>query len=89
MANACDYFLQIFNQIIQKEFYKVVFRKKIYKSIEEIQDDLDISMDEYNNDRTNQGKHYQDRMPMQTFEEGRSLQQKYVYALLRSNWDPI
>jgi len=69
VANACDYFLQIFNQIIQKEFYKVVFRKKIYKSIEEIQDDLDISMDEYNNDRTNQGKHYQDRMPMQTFTE--------------------
>jgi hypothetical protein len=32
------------NQIIQNEFYKVAFKKKIYKSIEEIQVDLDTIM---------------------------------------------
>jgi hypothetical protein len=35
------------NQIIQNEFYKVAFRKKIYKPIKEIQVDLDIFMKHY------------------------------------------
>ena len=67
------------NQIIQNEFYKVAFRKKIYKSIEEIQVDLNIFMTAYNNDRTNQGKHCQGRTPMQTFQDGRPLYQQYVF----------
>ena len=67
------------NQTIQNEFYKVAFRKKLYKSIEEIQSDLDSFMRYYNNDRTNQGKHCQGRTPMQTFEDGRPLYQQYVF----------
>jgi len=67
------------NQIIQNEFYKVAFRKKLYKSIEEIQIDLDQFMDDYNNQRTNQGKYCQGRTPMKTFEDGRELYQKYVF----------
>ncbi len=67
------------NQIIQDEFYKVAFRKKLYKSIEEIQIDLDKFMDDYNNERTNQGKHCQGRTPMQTFQDGRTLYQQYVF----------
>ena len=68
------------NQIIQNEFYKVAFRKKIYTSIEEIQVDLDIFMATYNNERTNQGKHCQGRTPMQTLREGRALYQQYVFG---------
>ena len=67
------------NQTIQNEFYKVAFRKKLYKSIEENQSDLDDFMQYYNNDRTNQGKHCQGRTPMQTFEDGRPLYQQYVF----------
>ena len=67
------------NQTIQNEFYKVAFRKKLYKSIEEIQSDLDSFMQYYNNDRTNQGKHCQGRTPMQTFNDGRPLYQQYVF----------
>ena len=67
------------NQIIQNEFYKVAFRKKVYKSIDEIQVDLDIFMENYNNERTNQGKHCKGRTPMQTFEDGRPLYQQYVF----------
>jgi hypothetical protein len=55
------------NQIVQNEFYKVAFRKKIYKTIEKIQIDLDTFMDNYNTERTNQGKHCQGRTPIQTF----------------------
>ncbi|MCA9457796.1 MAG: IS481 family transposase [Nitrospira sp.] len=67
------------NQTIQNEFYKVAFRKKLYKSIEEIQKDLDDFMSYYNNERTNQGKHCQGRTPMQTFEDGKPLYQQYVF----------
>lgn len=67
------------NQVVQNEFYKVAFRKKAYKSIEEIQIDLDTFMDNYNTERTNQGKHCQGRTPMQTFQDGRTLYQQYVF----------
>jgi len=67
------------NQIVQNEFYKVAFRKKLYKSIEDIQNDLDEFMNYYNNERTNQGKYCQGRTPMQTFQDGRQLYQKYVF----------
>ena len=66
------------NQIIQDEFYKVAFRKKLYRSLEEIQADLDKYMDRYNNDRTNQGKRCQGRTPRQTFDAGYEHYKKYV-----------
>jgi len=49
---------------------------------EEVQEDLDHSMETCNNERTNQGKYCQGRTPMQTFEDGRTLFQKYVYENL-------
>ena len=70
------------NQIIQNEYYKLAFRKKIYKSIDEIEADLDIFMDDYNNERTNQGKYCQGRTPMQTFQDGKALYQQYIFEKL-------
>lgn len=67
------------NQTVQEEFYKVAFRKKLYRSIEEIQADLDEFMRWYNIERTNQGRYCQGRTPMQTFIDGLPLYQKYVY----------
>lgn len=67
------------NQTIQEEFYKVAFRKKLYRSIEEIQADLDAFMTWYNTERTNQGRYCQGRTPFQTFIEGLELYQQYVY----------
>lgn len=67
------------NQTIQDEFYSVAFRKKLYKTIEEMQSDLDEFMTCYNNQRTNQGRYCQGRTPMQTFNDGRELYQKYVH----------
>ena len=68
-----------FNQTIQEEFYKVAFRKKLYRSIDEIQADLDDFMTWYNTERTNQGCYCQGKTPMQTFVEGLELYQQYVY----------
>ena len=66
------------NQIIQEEFYRVAFRKKLYKSLEEIQADLDIYMNDYNSKRTNQGKRCQGRTPQQTFADGYGLYKQYM-----------
>lgn len=57
------------NRTIQDEFYKVAFRKKLYRSIEEVQLDLDDWLVRYNTERTNQGKHCKGRTPLQTFLE--------------------
>jgi transposase InsO family protein len=70
------------NQTIQDEFYSVAFRKKLYRSVEEVQADLDEFMTYYNTQRTNQGRYCQGRTPMQTLFDGRELYQKYVYDLV-------
>lgn len=74
-TNGC---VERLNQIIQNEFYAVAFRKKLYTSLEEIQIDLDQFMKQYNEERTNQGKHCQGRTPMETFNAGYELYKKYV-----------
>jgi len=45
-----------FHKTILQEFYQVAFRRKIYRSIEELQTGLDDWLIYYNNDRTHQGK---------------------------------
>jgi hypothetical protein len=66
------------NQTILKEFYQTAFRKKLYRNLDEIQLDLDAYMQEYNEERTNQGKRCQGRTPMQTFTAGIELYHQYV-----------
>lgn len=60
-----------FHKTILSEFYKVAFRKKIYRTLDELQVDLDGWLRLYNEDRTHQGKHCNGRTPMQTFLEGK------------------
>ena len=67
------------NQTVQEEFYKVAFRKKLYRSIEEIQADLDEFMAWYNTERTNQGKYCQGRTPMETLIAGIDFYRQFVY----------
>lgn len=56
-----------FNRTILDEFYRVAFRKKIYSSLEALQEDLDIWMQEYNQARPHQGRWCYGKTPMQTF----------------------
>jgi transposase InsO family protein len=58
-----------FHKTIKDEFYSIAFRKKIYLTVEELQQDLDAWLDRYNNRRTHQGKRCQGRTPMDTFME--------------------
>lgn len=56
-----------FHRTIQDEFYRIAFRKKVYESIEQLQADLDVWMEEYNTNRTHTGKYCYGKTPMQTF----------------------
>lgn len=67
------------NQTIEREFYSVLFRKKLYSSIEEIQKDLDEFMDYYNQSRTNQGKRCKGNTPYETYLEGKEIYKNKVF----------
>ena len=73
------------NQTIQSEFYSIAFRKKLYASLDDLQEDLDSFMKEYNFDRTNQGKRCKGRTPYETFSEGVQLYKEMVYATAIKN----
>lgn len=62
-----------FHKTILQEFYQVTFRRKIYRSIEELQSDLDEWMKYYNDDRTHQGKMCCGRTPMETLIDGKEV----------------
>jgi transposase InsO family protein len=56
-----------FHKTVLNEFYRVAFRKKVYRSIEELQADLDAWLSEYNESRPHQGRWCFGKTPMQTF----------------------
>ena len=56
-----------FHKTILNEFYQVAFRKKLYRSIEELQTDVDQWIEYYNKERPHSGKYCFGKTPMQTF----------------------
>lgn len=62
-----------FHRTIQNEFYAVAFRKKIYPNLEELQEDLDLWLKNYNEERTHSGKYCFGKTPLQTFLDARYL----------------
>ena len=70
-----------FHKTILQEFYQVAFRRKIYRSIEELQIDLDDWLHSYNHNRTHQGKMCCGRTPMQTLIDGKEAWHDKITAL--------
>jgi transposase InsO family protein len=62
-----------FHRTLLDEFYRVVFRKKLYQSLEELQQDLDIWMEHYNRERTHSGKYCFGKTPWQTWMDSKHL----------------
>jgi len=61
------------NRTIKEEFYDVTFRKKIYRSLEELQIDLNEWLRKYNELRPHSGKYCYGKTPMQTFNETKHI----------------
>ena len=70
-----------FHRTILNEFYKIAFRKKIYKTIEELQLDLDAWIDEYNKKRPHTGKMCCGRTPWETLIDGKKIWNEKVDSL--------
>ena len=63
-TNGC---VEKFNQTIHNEFYQVTFRQKIYQTLQQLQDDLDEFIDNYNFKRPNRGKRNNGKVPAKIY----------------------
>lgn len=70
-----------FHKTILNEFYQITFRKKLYKTLDELQKDLDDWLEEYNHRRTHQGKMCCGRTPMETLLDGKRIWMEKVENL--------
>jgi transposase InsO family protein len=62
-----------FHKTILDEFYSIAVRKKIYLTLDELQQDFDEWLVRYNTQRPHQGKRCQGKTPMEAFEENLPL----------------
>ena len=59
-----------FHKTVLQEFYQVAFRKTLYGSLDQLQQDLDAWLTTYTDERTHQGKMCCGRTPRETFDDG-------------------
>src|SRR5258708_4248259 len=69
-----------FHRTVLDEFYRVAFRKKIYRTVDELQADLDAWIVEYNERRPHQGRWCFGKTPMQTFLDALPLVKEKMMA---------
>jgi integrase-like protein len=69
-----------FHKTVLNEFYRVAFRKKVYRSIDELQVDLDVWIRDYNEARPHQGRWCYGKTPMQTFLDAVPLTKEKMIA---------
>jgi transposase InsO family protein len=69
-----------FHRTVLDQFYRVAFRKTIYRAVDELQADLDAWLVEYNEQRSHQGRWCYGKTPMQTFLDAIPLAQEKLMA---------
>ena len=73
-----------FHRTMLDEFYRVVFRKKLYEGSEELQLDADQWIEEYNRERTHSGKYCYGETPMETFLSAKHLAEEKMIDSLQA-----
>ena len=69
-----------FHKTVLNEFYRVAFRRKIYRSIAELQEDLDAWLADYNEQRPHQGRWCFGKTPMQTLLDAMPIAKEKMIA---------
>ena len=70
------------HRTMQEEFYAVAFRKKMYHTLEEMQQDLNEWINYYNHRRPHSGRYCYGKTPMETFTQSINLaRQKFIGQL--------
>jgi hypothetical protein len=59
-----------------EEFYQIAFRKTLYSSMEQLQQDVDDWVDSYNCTRPHSGRYCYGKTPMQTFLDSKQIVQQ-------------
>ena len=62
-----------FHKTTKQEFYDIAFRKKLYRTLDELQADLDEWLQDYNTRRPHSGRYCYGKTPMQTFLDSKHL----------------
>ncbi len=62
-----------FHKTLQDECYSLLFRKKLYRTLEELQVDLDAWLEKYNRERPHSGRYCYGKTPWETFQQSRYL----------------
>jgi transposase InsO family protein len=70
-----------FHKTILQEFYQVAFRRRLYLTLKELQDDLDEWLHYYSHQRTHQGKMCCGRTPIETLIAGKEIWNEKVDKL--------
>lgn len=65
-----------FHKTMKDECYSIVFRKNLYTSLEQLQEDVDQWIKQYNESRPHSGKFCYGKTPMQTFLESKHIAQE-------------
>ena len=69
-----------FHKTVLNEFYRVAFRKKVYRSLDELQTDLDLWVRDFNEQRPHQGRWCFGKTPMQTFLDAMPIAKEKMIA---------
>jgi transposase InsO family protein len=76
-----------FHRTIGEEFYQIAFRKKIYSSIEQLQQDVDEWTDSYNCTRPHSGRYCYGKTPMRRFSTASRLWRQRCWSdSMRIRW---
>ena len=62
-----------FHKTLQDECYSLLCRKKLYRSLEELQEDLDAWPESYNRERPHSGRYCYGKTPWETFAQSKHL----------------
>jgi hypothetical protein len=62
-----------FHRTMKDECYNIIFRKKIYNNLEDLQSDVDIWLKTYNELRPHSGKYCYGKTPYQTFLDSKKI----------------
>jgi transposase InsO family protein len=69
-----------FHKTVLDEFYRIAFRKRLYASLGDLQDDLDLWVKSYNEERPHQGRWCFGKTPTQTFLDAMPIAREKMIA---------
>ena len=62
-----------FHRTMKEEFYDIAFRKKIYQTLDMLQEDVDAWLLKYNEFRPHSGRYCYGKTPLQTFDDSKHI----------------